>query len=593
MDYGLIFVLGLGLLGGLIGAWLSQRARIPQVVGYIVIGILLGRSGFNLIQAADVQALEPFSIFALGIIGFLVGGELRIEMFRKYGKQFTAILLGEGLGAFALVGVSSGLITYAVIHNGPAALATGIVFGAIASATDPASTIDVLWEYRSKGILTTSVTAIVTLDDALAMTLYGLGTSAAEMLTSHSGSILHELGKIGVELLGAGLLGLVFAYALRFMIHWIRDPERGVALSIGLILLLISVSMNTGMDVILASMTLGFVLINIVPRRSESLFRVMRGFSVPIYVIFFVLVGARLGVANMPTWLWAVVGVYVVGRSVGKMAGAWFGAKVTHSERPVRRYLGLALFAQGGVAVGLSIMASARMGNIDIDGGLTLGQAIIFAITATTLIVQLAGPPLTKLAIQLAGEVGKNVTEQDVVDSFHVADVMDDQIVPVREGMTLAEAMQVVADQDYVVFPVVDKQGKFAGTLSMEGMRSVMADQSAWQWLVVADVMEPIQDKTTAKAELAEVLVDMSKLRIEQMAVVADDDEKKPVGVLYLPRVRRRIAEELLRRQQPKGQGDDSGGRHGGNRRADDRSGAAAEASGAAAPVPDSDGEPA
>ncbi len=551
MDYGLIFVLGLGLLGGLIGAWVSQRAKIPQVVGYIIIGILLGKSGLNLIKGADIQALEPFSIFALGIIGFLVGGELRIEMFRKYGKQFTAILLGEGLGAFVLVGLSSGLVTYTVMHNGPAALAAGIVFGAIASATDPASTIDVLWEYRSKGILTTSVTAIVTLDDALAMTLYGLGTSAAEMLTAHSGSLVHELGKIGVELLGAGLLGLAFAYALRFLIHWIREPERGVALSIGLILLLISISVNTGMDVILASMTLGFVLVNLVPRRSESLFSVMRGFSVPIYVIFFVLVGARLGVADMPTWLWAVVGLYVLGRSLGKMAGAWFGAKVTHAERPVRRYLGLALFAQGGVAVGLSIMASAKMGDIPIGPDMTLGQAIIFGITATTLIVQLVGPPLTKLAIQLAGEIGRNVTEGDVIESLTVGDVMDGHILPVREDMTLAQAMEVIADQDYVVFPVIDGEGLLVGTLSLEGMRSVMADQQAWQWLLVADVMGLVEDKTRADENLAEVLADMSKLRIEQMPVVSNQDPRRPVGMLHLPRVRRRIAEELLRRQKP------------------------------------------
>ena len=90
---GILILLGTGLLGGALGASVFQRLRIPQVVGYIVIGLLLGQSGFGLIQAIDEENLRPFNLFALGIIGFLVGGELKIETFRKYGKQFAAIII--------------------------------------------------------------------------------------------------------------------------------------------------------------------------------------------------------------------------------------------------------------------------------------------------------------------------------------------------------------------------------------------------------------------------------------------------------------------------------------------------------------------
>src|SRR5690606_24444529 len=123
-----------------------------------------------------------------------------------------------------------------------------------------------------------------------------------------------------------------------------------------------------------------------------------------------------LSLGHMPGWLWGIVAIYVLGRNLGKMAGAWVGARITGAETVVRRYLGLGIFAQGGVAVGLSIMATHHLGRTTVgDSGVLLGDAIIFAVTATTLIMQLTGPPMVKLGLVLAGEVGRNVTDQDVI----------------------------------------------------------------------------------------------------------------------------------------------------------------------------------
>ncbi|HPS53024.1 MAG TPA: cation:proton antiporter, partial [Phycisphaerae bacterium] len=214
---GLLFVLGIGVLGGTIGALLFQKLKVPQVVGYIGIGLLIGDTGFGIVPSDQIAQFKQLNLFALGIIGFLVGGELSGDIFRKYGKQFMGILMGEGLAAFILVGIASGLVIYFVVHNTAAAVAAGIVFGAIASATDPASTIDVLWEYRSRGILTTAIIAIVALDDALAMTLYGLGTSAAGMLMGENASFAAAFMKLSVELFGSILLGGVAG----LLLNWI------------------------------------------------------------------------------------------------------------------------------------------------------------------------------------------------------------------------------------------------------------------------------------------------------------------------------------------------------------------------------------
>ncbi len=548
---GVLAIFGIGIFGGTLGAWVFQKLRIPQVVGYIVIGLIIGQSGLQLVKPHDIQVMQPFNMFALGVIGFLVGGELKISIFRKYAKQFTAILLGEGLGAFVLVGVASTVLLYGVTKNWTAAMAAGVVFAAIASATDPASTIDVLWEYRAQGVLTTTLIAIVALDDALAMTLYGLGTSTAQLLTSGAADIKGEMVKVAIDLLGALVLGALIACLLAWLLRWIREAEKGLALSIGLILLAIWIAICKDMDVILTAMALGFTLVNIAPRLTGRLFEVMRSFSTPIYVLFFVLVGARLGVSTMPSWLWAIVVAYVICRTAGKMTGSYLAARATGGDPAVRRYMGLGLFAQGGVAVGLSIMASQHLGDLHIAKGVTIGDAVIFGVTATTLIVQILGPPFVKLAIKLAGEIGRNITEEDVIESFRVADVMDKDVVTVAQQEPVSRVIEIIAGHDDVVYPVVDKDGAVVGMVSLESLKEILADQDSWAWLVAADVAEPLRDKASEDEPLKDTLARMEKLGIEQMPVVKQDDGGKPVGMLDRRRVKRRVGEELLRRRNP------------------------------------------
>jgi Kef-type K+ transport system membrane component KefB/CBS domain-containing protein len=545
---GLLTIIGLCVLLGGLGAWVFQKLRIPQVVGYIVIGVLIGESGLRLVQAVDIVALRPFNLFALGLIGFLVGGELHGSIFKKYGKQFTAILLGEGLLAFFLVGLPSTLIVYLICHSLPVALAAGVVFGAIASATDPASTIDVLWEYRTAGVLTTAVIAIVALDDALAMTLYALGTSAAQMLTSGSANIWHELRGVGIELFGSVFLGLGAGYGLNLILRFLPQKERRLGLALGVILLTISAAVIFQMDVILATMAIGILLTNIAPRRSKELFEVIRSFSSPIYILFFVLVGARLGIRNMPPWIWGLVVLYVAMRNLGKWAGSFWGGRISKAEPAVCKYMGLSLFAQGGVAVGLSIMASQHLQGIQVTETISLGDMIIFTVTATTLVVQLIGPSCTKLAVRLAGEIDRNITEEDVIAEMSVGDAMNTEVQPIPEDMPLSLVLQQFSQRDALVYPVVSTEGKIHGVLTFDSLKELLTDYDSWNWLVAGDVMEPVQDRTTVLMKLADVLDDMNSAQIEAMPVLQGDGSEKAAGILDVRYARRRIREELIRR---------------------------------------------
>jgi Kef-type K+ transport system membrane component KefB len=547
---GVLAILGICIASGVAGAWIFQKLGVPQVVGYIVVGVLIGDTGIGLLPPENIAALQPFNNFALGLIGFLVGGELSGSIFRKYGRQFTAILLGEGLAAFLLVGMATSLIVYFVVKDWVIASAAGVVFGAIASATDPASTIDVLWEYRSAGVLTTAIVAIVALDDALAMTLYGLGTSLASILTQSGGaSVGATLLHTGIELAGAIGLGVLCGFVLDATMQYLPQTEKRLGMSIGTLMVCIGLAVAFNMDVILATMAVGIVLINRAPNRSKKLFETVRSFSTPIYIVFFVLVGARLSLDRMPGWIWGLVAAYVLMRSLGKWVGAKWGGRLSRAEPQVQNYMGMALFAQGGVAVGLSIVASHNLQHIQVTETLSLGDMIIFTVTATTLCVQLIGPAFTKLAVRKAGEMGRNVTEEDIMAELNVADAVDTDITPLQEGMPLASAVQRFADQDTFVYPVVARDGTIIGVLTFDMLKELVADREAWSWLVVSDVMQPLRHRLSSRMSLAEALQEMRNNQIEAMPVVESGESGRLVGVLDQRAARRFVGAELMKRQ--------------------------------------------
>ena len=174
-----ILLLGLVLLAALGAGRLGDRFGIPQVVGYILVGLLLGNSGLHIFSSSLVDSFSPLVNIALAMIGFMVGGELKYEIFRRYGWQFLSILLCEGILAMVMV---AGLVWF---WTGNPAMA--ILLGALSSATAPAATVDVLWQYKSRGPVTTTILAIVALDDGLALILYGFAFAIAQALLSGSG----------------------------------------------------------------------------------------------------------------------------------------------------------------------------------------------------------------------------------------------------------------------------------------------------------------------------------------------------------------------------------------------------------------------
>lgn len=400
-----IATIGLLLIVSFLGSKVFQRFGIPQVVGFIVLGVLHGPSVFNFIHLDLAEDLILISEIALGLIGFDMGSHLHLDEMRELGKSIVFILLFEAFGAFFLVTGGVYLLTRS--------LPTAIIFGALSSATAPAATVDVLAEYDASGPLTTTLLAVVGLDDALSLLLYSIAAAFVTSFLAGTGNpTFLEIMELPIyEIGGSIILGFVLGYLLDKLLHQMKQTHDAMAISIGFVLLSAGIAEIAGFSLILTCMVLGMVVVNICPEHGKLIRHTIEQMGPVIYVLFFTLVGARFQVSLLPAM--GLIGIaYIILRSSGKFFGAWIGGTLSRAKSEVRNNLGFGLLSQAGVAIGLALASSRRFSALG-EEGVILGALIINVITATTFIVQIIGPMFVKFAIQRAGEIGQAVDTED------------------------------------------------------------------------------------------------------------------------------------------------------------------------------------
>jgi Kef-type K+ transport system membrane component KefB len=539
----LALLFGLLILCGTFGARLFQKLRIPQVVGCIVVGILLG-DVLNLVTPKAIEVLKPFTMFALGLIGFMIGAELRSDVFKKYGKQFFVILFSQGMGAFLLVAVCTSAAMWLIKGELFTSIAVGLVLGAIASATAPAATVNVLWEFKTRGPLTAAVLAIVALDDALALLLYrGAATGAKALMGTGYDSVLTTMLLLLGEIAGTVVLGFLAAVLLYYLLKFVKADDKILEFAIACLLLVVGISMIPEIDPILPAMILGITIANLMPRRSRGTFKLVEKFAPPIYTAFFVLAGAHMEFGRVGPLMLVMIVVYTLCRAAGKVVGGWSGARYSGAPSVVRKYLGICLLPQAGVAIGLAILAGHQFDS-------ELGHTIIMVVMTATFLMEMLGPMLVKVGVKKAGEIGMNVTEEDLIKTYTVKDVMDTKPTSIPQDMPLQQILEVFSKSDSVYYPVIDNQSRVIGIITIADIKEMFASRDVAGWLLACDVAEPVLDKTTPARPLEEAMERMRRYDLENMPVVASDDRDQLVGVLDYRMVNRKISAEVLHRRK-------------------------------------------
>lgn len=534
----ILILLGLAVFGGTIGGRIFQKLKIPQVVGYIAIGILIGQSGIKIIDKETITALTPLSYFALGLIGFMIGGELKKDIIAKYGKQFIYILLSEGVFAFIVVTGLAGIVGTFLFPSSGMAWAVALLLGAIASATAPAATTSVLWEYKARGPLTRIVLGIVAMDDALALLLFAIASTVATRFAGNiNESVLSAFITPLYEIIGSIIVGAASGFILSTLIRHYKEEDRILAFSIGIVMLVLGISIALDLDMILAAMFLGVMVVNFTPRKSKEVFKLIERFAPPIYVLFFVLVGAKLDVKHLNLAVIIIGLIYIVARTLGKMFGANFGARISGAEKTVQKYLPLCLFSQAGVAIGLSLVAYQRFPG-------EIGNSIVIIIAAATFILEILGPSFVKTAIMKAGEAGLDITEDDIIRQSTAKDIMDHRIPLIYETMSLNEIMRIFSESDNLYYPVVNSDKKLLGIITIDNIKDTLAASELAGILLAHDLLEPVIVATAPETTLSEVKEILGRYGVEYLPVV--NKEKVVLGMLESRSMQRQISRRII-----------------------------------------------
>ncbi len=381
---------GIALIVGVLFGKIMNRFKIPAVAGYIIAGLVLGVSGFNLENSIMIEKLSFIGDFALGIIAFNIGSELEVSVIKKLGKPIFIIAFFEATLAFAAVTIIT-LILGEKIY-------TALILGAVASATAPAATVMVLKEMKAKGPLTTTLLGVVALDDAICLMIYSVASSLAKVfianksISAYSIIVPPPLVEIFFSLLAGFVVGAILIYILN---KCSRDSEIQT-LTLGAIIILTGLCIKFNLSSLLASMCLGITVANL-SAHSNEVFSTIENFASPVITAFFVLAGARLDIRMIPKI--GILGIcYLVFRMIGKVSGASLGAAISKAPETVRKYIGYGLFSQIGVAVGLAIIVSREFKGTGLD------TKVLTILLATTIITEIIGPLSTKTAIIKAKE---------------------------------------------------------------------------------------------------------------------------------------------------------------------------------------------
>jgi len=536
-----LFFVALAIVFGFILGKLVGFIKLPGVVGYLLAGLILGSSFLNVFDDQMLDKLSIFNSFALSLIAFMIGSEMKLSTFKEMGAGIGVITVLESLGAFIIVTLGVYFLT--------GKLYLALVFGAMAPASAPAGTVAVLQECKAKGRLTKAIYAVVGLDDGLAIILFALAISLAKiLLVGESISAMTFVKGPVLEITGSIILGGVVGVITGFFARKIRSDESMLAISLGGILICSGIAEYFHFSLILANLSLGMVFVNLYSISNRKAHRVIRSLSLPVYIIFFFMAGASLHIKLLPSM--GLIGlIYIVCRATGLIGGAFIGALLSRQVAVIRKYLGFGILSQAGVAIGLSVLAAGEFRTLG-QAGENLAIIVVNTIAASTIIFEIIGPIGTKFAITRAGEIGLNITEEDLIETYNVSDVMDSKVPIVTAGMSLSEVIKVVSSTDNLYYSVIDAEEKLIGAVTLDGIRNTFATQELNDWLVALDILEPVEATVLADMPLSEALERTKSLDTEHLPVVAAGVEDKYVGVLDCRAVRRQLSAEVLSRQQ-------------------------------------------
>ncbi len=399
IDTGMIIAtLGITLFIGYFVKLGVNRYKIPDVTGYVILGVLAGWLIFPQFPGL-LDSVEIVSDLALAIIAFIVGHELKKDVIKKLGKSIFFIAFLEAFAAFAIVFCVLFFFDIFPLH-------TSLILASIASATAPAATVFVIHQYKSKGPLTSTILAVVGIDDAIALIIFVFASSVAKQTFVGGEFDFKIIFNPILSILASVILGIVSGFIFQYLFKTVRSKD---ALSMGIIaflLLVMGVAEVMHISELLSVMVFSAFLTNSSSFLAHRSGEIIENFTSILMPLFFIYAGAHLDVTKIAS-IAVICGIYIVARATGKIGGAYLGGVLSKAPKNVTLFTGMGLIPQIGVAVALALSVKKMFG--DPTGpygqeGADMAVLIINILLCSTIVTESIGPLLTKFALIKSGE---------------------------------------------------------------------------------------------------------------------------------------------------------------------------------------------
>jgi Kef-type K+ transport system membrane component KefB len=376
-------ILLLALAAGHIVKWL----RVPEVTGYLLAGIALGPSAMGWISPDNLNSLEILSEVALGLILFSIGTVFEFDRFRRIARQrITIVLLEAGLTAVA---VGAGLAFSGQSWQ------VAMILGAMSIETAAASTLMVIREYDAQGPVTELLTGVFAVDNLVCLIAFSIVAAGIQMSDRTSASTFELVFPVVWQLIGSAAVGYVIGFLLSIWSPKAMEHGERLILLAGCVLFGVGASKALDLSPMVTNLAVGATLVNLTDH-SRKLFRSLSQTDPPLYAIFFVLAGAELDLSLLKS-IGIAGAVYVAGRLCGKFAGVWIGGRVSGLDSSIGERLRWAVFAQAGLAVGLTIVVSRKLPQ--------LAPAITAIALSAVIVFEIIGPLAVRWTLIRSGEV--------------------------------------------------------------------------------------------------------------------------------------------------------------------------------------------
>ena len=354
--------------------------KIPELVAFLVVGIVAGPAGFEIVDRVALRELQPVTEVALGVLMFGIGERISPRVLRASRWPFAV-----GVLQYAVAGVA----VFVALKLAGVDEAVALLLATLAGAGAPMTISAVVSSTRASGPYAEGLVATHAVNDALATLAFAAVLPVARLLTVAG----EGTDEAVLRFLRLGLGGAVLGVARGWVVARVGariETSGELLLFLGVQLLAAwAIADALRLSLPLAALVAGATSESLLPRDlSARQFRVLRSVEQPLYLIFFALAGAgihldalaELGIAGI---------VYVTVRSVAKVASGVVGGAIARLGARRSLQLGVDSLPQAGVAVGLAVLAGERLPDAGGDvAAVILGSVVLFELVGPLLVAR-------------------------------------------------------------------------------------------------------------------------------------------------------------------------------------------------------------